>query len=98
MFWRSKPDPLFDQMTELGMEVVELDKDAGEHVAAFERMLKLYELRERMKRENSINKDTILIAAVNLLGILLVIRHEHVGNVITSKAWTMVTNPRMPRP
>ena len=98
MFWRSKPDPLFDQVTELGMQAVELDKEAGEHVAAFERMMKLYELRERMKRESSISKDTLLIVAANLLGILLVIRHEHVGNVITSKAWTMVTNPRMPKP
>lgn len=96
MFWRNKPDPLFDQVTKLGMEVVALDREAGEHVAAFERMIKLYELRERMKRENSISKDTLLIVAANLLGIILVIRHEHV-NVITSRAMQMVINPRAPK-
>lgn len=97
MFWRNKPDPLFEQVTELGMEAVNLDKEAGEHVAAFERMLRLYELREKMRRESSISKDTLLIVAANLLGIVLVIRHEHV-NVITSRAMQMVINPRAPKP
>lgn len=97
MFWRKQPDPLYDKITELGMEVVDLDKEAGEPVVAFERMVRLYELREKMKRENSISKDTLLIVAANLLGIILVIRHEHV-NVITSRAMQMVINPRAPKP
>lgn len=96
MFWRNKPDPLYDKMIELGMEVVDLDKEAGEPVVAFDRITRLYELREKMKRENSISKDTLLIVAANLLGIILVIRHEHV-NVITSRAMQMVINPRAPK-
>ena len=96
MFWK-KPDPLFEMMMESGLELNELDKEAGEFKPAFDRLVQMYELRNDEKRRNSISKDTLLIVGANLLGILLVIRHEHVGNFITSRAMQMVINPRAPK-
>jgi len=96
MFWRKRPDPLFDNMIKLSSELDDLDKEAGEHKSAFDRAVQLYELREKTNRENSISKDTLLIVAANLLGILLIIRHEHV-NVITSRAMNALISPRTPR-
>jgi hypothetical protein len=40
-----------------------------------------------------VSKDTIALIAGNLLGILLIIKHEHV-NVITSKALGLLLRPR----
>jgi hypothetical protein len=40
-----------------------------------------------------VSKDTLTLVAGNLLGILLIIKHEHV-NVITSKALGLILRPR----
>lgn len=53
---------------------------------------KLHEMKEKSK-SSSVSKDTLAIVGTNLLGILLIIRHEHV-NVITSRAMNMVLKPK----
>ena len=40
-----------------------------------------------------VSKDTLVLVAGNLLGIFLIIKHEHV-NVVTSKALGLVLRPR----
>lgn len=50
----------------------------------------------RMKQEDlpsSVSKDTLAIIGANLLGIFMIIQHEHV-NVITSRAMNLVMKPR----
>jgi len=42
---------------------------------------------------SGVSKDTVVLVAGNLLGILLIIKHEHV-NVLTSKALGLVLRPR----
>ena len=49
---------------------------------------KLHKMKEDEK-PSSVSKDTLVLAGANLLGIILVIRHEHL-NVITSRAMNMV--------
>jgi hypothetical protein len=56
-------------------------------------LTKLWKIKADDKPDR-ISKDTLLIVGANILGILLVIRHEHV-NVITSKAMSMVPKTRI---
>jgi hypothetical protein len=55
----------------------------------------VYRLHKMVQEEkpNFVSRDTLVLAGANLLGILLIIRHEHV-NVITSRAMNMVIKPR----
>jgi hypothetical protein len=52
----------------------------------------LHEMKEKEK-PLSVSKDTLAIIAANLLGIILIIKHEHV-NVITSRAMNLVLRAR----
>lgn len=50
----------------------------------------------RMKEEETpspVSKDTLALIAANLLGIVLIITHEHT-NVITSKAMSLAVKPK----
>lgn len=53
---------------------------------------KLHKMKED-ETPNRLSKDTIAIVGANLLGIMMIIRHEHV-NVVTSKAMGLVIRPR----
>ena len=53
---------------------------------------RLHELMDEEK-PSSVSKDVMLTVAANLLGILLIIKHESV-NVISSKALSFVMRPR----
>lgn len=45
------------------------------------------------EKPSTVSKDTALTVAANLVGIILIIRHEHL-NVITSKALSFVIRAR----
>lgn len=45
------------------------------------------------KKSSSMSKETLVTVGANLLGIILIIKHENV-NVITSKALSFVIRPR----
>ena len=45
------------------------------------------------QKPSTVSKDTLVVVGANLLGIILIIKHEHV-NVITSKALSFVMRPR----
>lgn len=64
-----------------------------EYREALEALVKLHKMKEDEKPE-PISKDTMLIVGANLLGIILIISHEHV-NVVTSKAIGMLLRPRL---
>jgi hypothetical protein len=44
-------------------------------------------------KKTSVSKDTLATVGANLIGILMVIKHEHV-NVITSRAMNLLMRPR----
>ena len=46
------------------------------------------------ERPTYVSRDTIAVVGANLLGILMIIKHESV-NVVTSKAMNMVLKPRI---
>lgn len=66
--------------------------DSDEYAKTLEYAIKLQKMKEDEK-PSQVHPDAILIAATNILGILLIIRHEHV-NVITSRAMNLVRQPR----
>lgn len=45
-------------------------------------------------KPSTVSKDTLAVIAGNLLGILMIIKHEHV-NVITSRAFGLLLKPRV---
>lgn len=54
---------------------------------------RLHEMLEEEK-PSSVSKDALFAVGANLLGILMIIKHENV-NVITSKALSFVIRPRV---
>jgi hypothetical protein len=93
----TKEVPKYQRMLESELErmirrlnsEVPLSEDYAKTLALVER------LEEMMDKEksSSVSKDTIVNAAANLVGIFMIIKHEHV-NVITSKALSFVIRPR----
>lgn len=93
MFWRKKPISALEQTYD--MTVLKLrDSTVGS-----EEYMKLLDVVSRMhkmvqeEKPSLVSRDTLVLAGANLLGILLIIRHEHV-NVITSRAMGMVIKPK----
>lgn len=68
------------------------DINSKEYATVLDRIVKLHELQvnETPKR---VSRDTLVLAAANLLGIVMVLKHEQL-NVITTKAMSLVPRPR----
>lgn len=65
------------------------DVASEDYAKTVEQVLKLHKMKEDEK-PSRVSPDTAAIIGANLLGIILVIKHEHV-NVITSRAMGLVT-------
>jgi hypothetical protein len=65
------------------------DEDYAKTLDAVQR---LYKIRDEGRRDR-VSLDTAVIAVTNLLGIWMIIRHEHM-NVITSRAMNLVLKPK----
>jgi hypothetical protein len=63
-----------------------------EYLAVLNALRDLHQMKEHEK-PSSVSKDTLALIAANLLGIIMIIRHEHI-NVITSRAMNMVIKAR----
>jgi hypothetical protein len=63
-----------------------------EYVRTLEAVTELHKMKEAEK-PSQVSPDTMLLVGANLVGILLIIRHEHV-NVITSRAMNTLIKPR----
>ena len=62
-----------------------------EYREALNALVLLHKMKED-ERPKSVSRDTLITVGANLLGILMIIRHEHV-NVVTSRAIGML--PRL---
>lgn len=63
-----------------------------EYGVILERIVKLHKI-EQDNKPNRVDPNTAALIAANILGIVLIIRHEDV-NVISSKALSFVLKPR----
>jgi hypothetical protein len=92
MFKRREPTTLekvFDR-TIRGLDRHTIGSD--DYNKTMEAVVKLHKMKEE-ERIPSVSKDTMLVVAANLLGIILIIKHENV-NVITSRALNLILKPR----
>jgi len=69
------------------LETHEVDSD--KYAAVLDRVAKLHKLKEEEKSSARVKPDTLVHAGANLLGILMIIRHENI-NVITSRAMSLL--------
>jgi hypothetical protein len=60
-----------------------------EYVKLLDIISKLYDMKEDQK-PSQVSKDTLAVIGANLLGILMIIKHEHVGNFISSRAFSLI--------
>lgn len=67
--------------------------DSEEYVKMLATVERLHTMLDQENRSNPVSKDTLAVVGANLLGILMIIKHEHI-NVITSRAMNMVLRPR----
>jgi hypothetical protein len=63
---------------------------SDEHKKAMDAVVTLHSLMD--KDSSGMSKDTVAVVIGNLIGIIMIIKHEHV-NVITSKALGLVIRP-----
>lgn len=71
------------------------DVASAEYGEVLERVSRLQKLKDAEKRSSQISPDTLVLALTNLVGIAMIIRHEHM-NVITTKATGFVMKPKAP--
>jgi threonine dehydrogenase-like Zn-dependent dehydrogenase len=67
------------------------DKTSDDYAAILERVSKLHKLKAEEKPKR-ISADTALVVGANLVGILMIIHHEH-AHAITSKAFGQILKP-----
>lgn len=84
--------------TWLDKEIARTDRRLKETMFGSEEYTKLFRFRlqlQELKNGNSkpLSKETLVIAVTNLLGIILIIKHENV-NVVTSKAMSLLMKAR----
>lgn len=91
MFWEREPTLLEREIDRAIRELKRHVVGSAEYDATLERITKLYRLKEEEK-SNVVSKDTLAVVGANLLGILMIIKHEYV-NVITSRAINLLLKP-----
>lgn len=92
---KEKPKYQRDLESELESAVLRLKANllgSDEYAKELAHVERLYEMMDN-KSTSRISPDTRATVAANLLGILLILKHEHV-NVITSKALSFVIRTR----
>lgn len=93
MFPRAKAQTRLDAAIDKALiELESKDVVSTEYATILERVETLYAIRKTDKSDR-VSADNLATISANLVGIILVIRHEHV-NVITSRAMGLVTKLR----
>jgi hypothetical protein len=80
--------PLQEAVNRALIELNAYEVGSEEYLRGIDSLAKLHKLKEEEKTK-PVSKDTLVVAATNILGILIIIKHEHV-NIITSKAFNML--------
>lgn len=93
MFTRKREPTLLENAMEKALR--ELDGysiGSGDYTKTLDQVIKLHKMIEDEK-SSAVSKDTLAIVAANLLGIVMIIQHEHL-HPITSRAMNLVIKPR----
>ena len=69
-----------------------VDPSTDDFAKATDQIVKLHKMKEA-ETPSQVSPDTLVLAATNIAGIVMIIKHEHF-NVITSKALGFVMKPR----
>lgn len=83
-----EPTPLEKEIDHLVLSLKAHAVGSEEYLAIVNQIIVLNDLQAKMKPAK-LSKETMAVVGGNLLGILMIIKHEHV-NVITSRAMNLV--------
>lgn len=91
--------PIFRNKTHVELELSRLFKllrthepDSDEYTATVDKIAKLHKL-EIDEKSKRVSPDTLALIGANLLGIVMILKHEEL-NVITTKALSLVSRAR----
>ncbi len=88
----NKPTPLSNAIDDALLTLLKQDPSTESYAASVDQIQKLHKMQEA-SRPAPVSQDTLVLAATNIAGIVMIIKHEHF-NVITSKAISFVIKPR----
>jgi len=92
MFGKSTVSLLLeDEIAHSIRKLKEHDPSSDEYLKILDRIVTMQRLKEEDK-SFSVSKDNLTVVFGNLLGIFMIIKHEHV-NVITSRAFQLLLRP-----
>jgi hypothetical protein len=87
-FPKTKPTQLEEEIARILDEMSEMKVTDPEYVTYADRLVQLYKLKE-VDSDKRVSKDTMVAAATNLAGILIIISYEH-AHVFGSRAASFV--------
>jgi hypothetical protein len=86
------PTPLRKQINVVLNDMMLHEPTSEEYATLLDRLKVLHKMEEESK-PSRVSPDTVVLAVTNILGIAMIIRHEHL-NVVTSKALSLVRPPK----
>jgi hypothetical protein len=92
MFGKKENTPLENAIARVQSYLESQEIDSDDYAKALKHLSELHKMKEAEK-PSRVSPDTMLTVGANLVGILLIIRHEHV-NVISSKAMSTLMKPK----
>lgn len=90
--FNKKPNHMQDAIDAVTAEVVMTRPDSPEYVVLLDHLTRLTKLNEAYSSK-PVSRDTLVLAATNLAGILLILTHER-AHIVTSKALGFVLKSR----
>lgn len=81
-----------EQIARITVALKDHEVTSKEYSELLHRLGDLQKIRQD-ERPDRVSSDTLLMAGTNIIGILLIIRHEHL-NVITSRAMNMISKTK----
>lgn len=93
MFTRDQPKSKLEEEIDSALNVLSAHtKHSEEYAKIVDQVVKLHKMKEEEK-PSTVSPDTLLMVAANLIGILMITKHER-ADIITSKALSFVMKPR----
>ena len=93
MFNRAKEPTQLESAIDKAMQSLDgYGASSEEYAQILDQVGKLHKIKLD-EQPDRVSMDTLAVIGANLLGIMLIIRHEHV-NVITSRAMNLVIKPK----
>lgn len=91
---KKKPSTLDQEIARIESLLKGCDIDTKEYTRTLHHLERLHELNQANKPKFNISGDTLVMAGVNLLGILLILQHENL-HAVSSKALGFVSKLRL---